>query len=258
MDHPTDHRGPVEPPPTPWELPSRAQLAALGSDDDLVAFGADLEPGTLLAAYRRGLFPMPEPARPRLRGRTPATVGWWCPAARGVLRIDGLRVSRSLRRSVRDFEIRVDTAFAEVVAACAYPRRPGGWIDAGIRAAYGELHRLGWAHSVETWQDDELVGGLYGVAIGGLFAGESMFHRRRDASKVALVALVDRLTDEYAADRLVDVQWSTPHLASLGVEEISREEYVDRLPALLATPLPGVFVGGPGGAGESPATGEPQ
>ncbi len=243
-----DHRGPVEPPPTPWELPSRERLAALGTDDDLVAVGADLAPGTVLAAYRRGLFPMPEPARLRLRTRAaPVTVGWWSPAVRGVLRLDGLRVSRSLRRSVRDFEIRVDTAFDEVVAACADPRRPGAWIDEGIRTAYGELHRLGWAHSVEAWQDGRLAGGLYGVAIGGLFAGESMFHRRRDASKVALVGLVERLHDSHAPHRLIDVQWSTPHLASLGVGEISRREYLDRLPGVLATPLPAVFAGGVSG-----------
>jgi len=249
---------PVEPPPTPWELPSRAQLAALESDDDLVAVGADLEPGTLLAAYRCGVFPMPEPGRLRLRGRAPEpSVGWWCPALRGVLRLDGLRVSRSLRRSVRDYEIRVDTAFDDVVAACGNPRRPGGWIDVTIREAYGELHRLGWAHSVEAWQDGRLAGGLYGVAIGGLFAGESMFHRSRDASKVALVGLVDRLSDARGADRLIDVQWSTPHLASLGVEEIDRRTYIERLPALLATPLPDVFASPDVGGGGLPASGGP-
>ncbi len=253
-----DARGPVEPPPTPWDLPSREQLAALESDDDLVAVGADLEPGTLLAAYRRGIFPMPEQGRLRLRGRALApTLGWWCPAQRGVLRLDTLRVSRSLRRSVRDYEIRVDTAFDEVVAACGEPRRPGGWIDDGIREAYGELHRLGWAHSVESWRDGRLAGGLYGVAIGGLFAGESMFHRSRDASKVALVALVDRLTDDHASDRLIDVQWSTPHLASLGVEEIDRRTYLGLLPALLETPLPDVFASPDVGGGPVPTTSGP-
>ncbi len=250
---------PIEPPPTPWEMPSREQLAALESDDDLVAVGADLEPGTLLTAYRSGVFPMPEPARPRLRARVTApTIGWWCPARRGILRLDGLHVSRSLRRSVRDYEIRIDTAFDEVVAACGDPRRPGAWIDVGIRDAYGELHRLGWAHSVEAWQDGRLAGGLYGVAIGGLFAGESMFHRSRDASKVALVALVDRLLDGHAADRLVDVQWSTPHLESLGVEEIERREYLERLPDLLGVPQPDVFAQLARGGEGLPATGGPQ
>ena len=238
-----DEPAPVEPPPTPWELPSRGQLAALATDDDLVAVGADLEPGTVLAAYRRGLFPMPEGRR----------IGWWCPARRGVLRLDRLHVSRSLRRSVRDFEVRVDTAFDDVVAACGDPRRPGAWIDAGIRQAYGDLHRLGWAHSVEAWQHDRLVGGLYGVAVGGLFAGESMFHHVRDASKVALVALVELLSDEHASRRLVDVQWSTPHLASLGVEEISRQEYVDGLAAILETPLPHGFARRATGGGPFPA-----
>ncbi|MFC6344195.1 leucyl/phenylalanyl-tRNA--protein transferase, partial [Nocardioides hankookensis] len=142
---------------------------------------------------------------------------------------DGLVVSKSLRRSCREFEVRVDTAFAEVVEACADPARPQGWIDRDIRAAYLRLHELGWAHSVETWQGGRLVGGLYGVGIGGLFAGESMFHRERDASKVALVALVERLRATYAGERLLDVQWMTPHLASLGVVEVSRAEYLRRL-----------------------------
>ena len=124
---------------------------------------------------------------------------WFCPVRRGVLAVDGLVVSRSLRRSLRDFEVRVDTAFDEVVAACADPARESGWIDADIRAAYRRLHELGWAHSVEAWRDGRLVGGLYGVAIGGLFAGESMFHTERDASKVALVALVRGLDDGHAA-----------------------------------------------------------
>ncbi len=142
---------------------------------------------------------------------------------------------------MRDFEIRVDTAFDEVVRACGDPARSDGWIDADIRAAYGELHRLGWAHSVETWRDGELVGGLYGVAIGGLFAGESMFHRVTDASKVALVGLVERLRDEHADRRVLDVQWSTPHLASLGVVEVDRREYAARLREALEVPEPAAF-----------------
>ena len=176
---------PVEPPPTVWEFPPPSRFHP---DDDLVATGADLEPGTLLEAYRRGLFPMP------VGGRR-APMAWFSPVRRGVLRPGGLAVSRSLRRSARRFEIRVDTACAEVIDACADPRRPSGWIDDQIRTAYLRLHSLGWVHSVEAWRDGRLVGGLYGVAIGGLFAGESMFHRETDASKVALLGLVDLLDD---------------------------------------------------------------
>ena len=216
---------PVEPPVTPWQFRDPS-----GIDDDLVGIGADLEPGTLLAAYRAGLFPMP------LGHEEP--MGWFSPQQRGVLPLDGLRVTRSLRRSCRAFEVRVDTAFADVVAACADPSRPGGWIDDEIHAAYTRLHELGWAHSVETWQGGELVGGLYGVATGGLFAGESMFHRARDASKVALVALVELLSDEYAERRLLDVQWRTEHLATLGVVEIPRKEDLAWLRGTFSVPLP--------------------
>jgi len=223
---------PLEPPATGWVFSDPERWDA---EDDLVAVGADLEPGTLLAAYRAGLFPMPS-AR-----RGPTT--WFSPVRRGVLPLDALVVSRSLRRSARDLEIRVDTAFAAVVAACGDPSRDQGWIDAGIRAAYQRLHELGWAHSVEAWAGDELVGGLYGVAVGGLFAGESMFHRVRDASKVALVGLVELLRDEHATARLLDVQWATPHLSSLGVVEMDRADYLSRLPAALALPAPARLVG---------------
>ena len=221
---------PTEPPPTPWQLPGPGDL---DPDDDLVAIGADLEPGTLLAAYRRGLFPMPI-------GRAGDPPYWFSPVRRGVLELDDLRVSRSLRRSCRDYEIRVDTACAAVIDACADPRRPDGWIDGDIRAAYLRLHDLGWVHSVEAWHDGRLVGGLYGVAVGGLFAGESMFHQRRDASKAALVGLVDLLR-QGPGDRLVDVQWRTDHLASLGVTELDRAAYAERLGSVLATPLPPAF-----------------
>jgi leucyl/phenylalanyl-tRNA--protein transferase len=219
---------PVEPPASPWIFPDLTRAES----DDLVAVGADLAPGTLLAAYRAGIFPMP--------GDSP-DMWWWSPVDRGVLPLDGLRVSRSLRQAVRHMEIRVDTAFDEVLAACADPVRDSGWIDEDIRAAYAQLHRLGWAHSVEAWRGGELVGGLYGVAVGGLFAGESMFHRARDASKVALVGLVDVLRDERAADRLLDVQWRTPHLASLGVVEVPRPVYLRRLATALTVPLPEAF-----------------
>ncbi|HEU4811032.1 MAG TPA: leucyl/phenylalanyl-tRNA--protein transferase [Nocardioides sp.] len=224
---------PVEPSPSAWTF---GDPATCDDYDDLVAVGADLEPGTLLGAYRRGLFPMPS-------GTPGDPMYWFCPVRRGVLPLDRLVVSRSLRRSVREFDLRVDTAFEEVIDACGDPARDAGWIDADIRAAYLRLHGLGWAHSVETWHEGRLVGGLYGVAIGGLFAGESMFHRERDASKVALVGLVSLLSDDHAADRLIDVQWSTPHLASLGVTEVSRAAYLHRLPDVLAVPGPQAFEG---------------
>lgn len=192
----------------------------------MVAVGADVDPGTLLAAYRCGLFPMPM--------ETGGPMAWWSPDPRGVLDPGGMKISRSLRRSTARYEIRVDTAFPEVLEACADPAREHGWIDGRIASAYMELHRLGWAHSVEAWDADGLAGGLYGVAIGGLFAGESMFHRRIDASKVALTGLVDLLGN--GSDRLVDVQWCTPHLARLGAVELSREAYLEVLPDLtLAT-----------------------
>jgi leucyl/phenylalanyl-tRNA--protein transferase len=152
-------------------------------------------------------------------------LAWWSPDPRAILPLDGLRVSRSLRRSCTRFQVRLDTAFADVVAACADPARTGRWITDDVASAYGELHRLGWAHSVEAWtHEGELAGGLYGVHIGGLFAGESMFHRGTDASKVALVGLVEHL--RRIGVTVLDVQWATPHLASLGVIEVSRETYL--------------------------------
>lgn len=220
---------PVEPPPTEWALPD--PLA--GDPDGVCGIGADLAPGTLLAAYRRGLFPMHLDRKARL-------LGWWSPDPRGVLPIRGLRVSRSLRRSTRRYEVRIDTAFEEVITACSAPRPAGGhWIHPAVIDAYLELHHLGWAHSVETWDvaTGALAGGLYGVAIGGLFAGESMFHRATDASKVALVALVERLDPE----GLLDVQWVTPHLTSLGAVAIPATEYQRRLRAALARPVPKAF-----------------
>jgi len=219
---------PVEPPPSAWRLPPADSAAG----EDVVAVGADLAPGTVLAAYRGAIFPMPV--------RDLDEMVWWSPDPRAVLPLDALRVTASLRRSCRRFEIRVDTAFDAVLAGCADPERPGSWIDGRIAAAYRELHDLGWAHSVETWsRDGELAGGLYGVAIGGLFAGESMFHRAPDASKVALVGLVERL----GAEALLDVQWLTPHLESLGAVAIPRREYLQRLEAALRHPLPEAFGG---------------
>lgn len=194
-------------------------------DSGIVAVGADLQPGTLLSAYRAGLFPMPFDRR---------RVAWFSPDPRGILPLDGLRVTRSLRRSLRRYDVRIDTCFADVVTACADPRRPGAWIDASIHSAYVRLHELGWAHSYEVFDpaSGDLVGGLYGVRIAGLFAGESMFHTATDASKVALVHLVDHLRRTGAT--LLDVQWQTDHLASLGVVEVPRTEYLRLLAAAVA------------------------
>lgn len=200
----------------------------------MVGVGADLEPGTLLLAYRSGIFPMPVG-----QGRG-AVLAWWSPEPRAILPLDGLRVSRSLRRSCRRYDVRVDTAFLGVIDACARPSRTGRWITGPVRDAYVRLHELGWAHSVEAWQGDELAGGLYGVSIGGLFAGESMFHRATDASKVALVALVSLLADG-EDDRLLDVQWRTPHLASLGAVEVERTRYLRLLRDAVRQPAPARF-----------------
>jgi leucyl/phenylalanyl-tRNA--protein transferase len=221
---------PMEPPPSVWEFPS----VEAASPDGIVAIGGDLEPGTLLHAYRSGIFPMPVHDGPR------RLLAWWSPDPRAVVPLHGFHVSRSLRRSRRHFDVRVDSAFDEVVAGCADPARPGGWITPEIASAYGELHRLGWAHSVEAWMSGrELAGGVYGVGIGGFFAGESMFHRVTDASKVALAALVEGLRDEGAT--LFDVQWLTPHLRSLGAVEMPRERYLALLAEAVEYPLPAMF-----------------
>ena len=207
----------LEPPPSRWALPD----PAAAGPDDVVAVGADLEPGTVLDAYRHGLFPM----------RIGRRLAWWSPTPRGILPLDGLHVSRSLRRVLGRFEIRVNTAFTPVMEACGDPGRPHGWIDASFVAAYTALHELGWAHSVEVWDADALVGGLYGVRIGRFFAGESMFHRVTDASKVACRATVELLRLDGAS--LFDVQWTTPHLRTLGAIDLPRDEYLRRLAAAI-------------------------
>jgi leucyl/phenylalanyl-tRNA--protein transferase len=191
-----------------------------------VCLGGDLEPGTLLAAYRSALFPMPYDRR---------RIGWWSPDPRGVLPLEGVRISRSLRRSTRRYVTTVDTAFADVIGACATSVRGGDWITPAFVRAYTRLHEMGWAHSVEAWTPGgDLAGGLYGVAIRGLFAGESMFHWHPDASKVALVALVERLRARRV--ELLDVQWVTPHLASLGAVEVPRTRYLELLADALRAP----------------------
>ena len=213
---------PIEPPGPLWVRPDVADLPA---GQELVAVGADLSPGMLLAGYRSGLFAMPDGD----------LLGWWSPDPRGVLPPRGVHVSRSLRRALSRFEVSVDTAFDEVVAACADPRRPHGWISPEYRSAYRTLHDLGWAHSIEVWDTSgELAGGLFGVEIGGLFAGESKFHVRTDASKVAVAALADLLGADGDPRRIIDVQWCTDHLATLGVVEVPRAAYLRALPAALS------------------------
>lgn len=206
----------IEPGPSRWDLPD-----PVADDGDVIAVGGDLEASTILDAYRRGLFPM----------HIDGMLAWWSPDPRGVIPLDGFHVSRSLRPSLSRFEIRVNTSFETVMRACADPRRPHGWIDETFVVAYTRLHELGWAHSVEAWCDRELVGGLYGLRIGGLFAGESMFHRVSGASKVACWATVELLRIDGA--ELFDVQWTTPHLSSLGAIDVPRDEYLRRLAAAI-------------------------
>lgn len=217
--------------PSRWSFPP----PEVADPHGFVASGGDLAPETLVAAYCSGLFPMPLGRRNRL--------GWWSPDPRGILPLDNLRVTRSLRRSLRRYEVRIDTAFVEVMSHCADPRRPHGWITSEFIEAYERLFRLGIAHSVECWDDaGRLVGGLYGVSIGGLFAGESMFHRATDASKVALVALCEVLAT--VPGTLLDVQWLTDHLASLGAIEVARSDYLKLLERALELPAP-TFERGP-------------
>jgi len=196
-------------------------------EGDLVSVGGDLEPETLVDAYRRGIFPMEVTS-------LPGVLGWWSPDPRGILPIDGMRVTRSLRQSAKRFTVRVDTCFGAVIRACGDPSREDGWITSAFIAAYTRLHELGWVHSVEVFdRAGQLAGGLYGVAVGGLFAGESMFHHQRDASKVALMGLVDIMRERRMT--LLDVQWCTDHLATLGAIAIPREDYFARVAAATAS-----------------------
>lgn len=200
-------------------------------DDGLVAIGGDLAPATLLAAYRRGIFPWPTEGMPML---------WFSPGERGVLRFADLHLPRSLRPALRRaaWELSIDRDFAAVIDACAAAPRPGQdgtWITAEVRRAYLRLHALGHAHSVEVWEDDELVGGIYGVDVDGAFAGESMFHRRPNASKAALLHLVDHLAGR-GLDWL-DIQVMTPHMARLGARPVPRDEFLALLAATRARGL---------------------
>jgi leucyl/phenylalanyl-tRNA---protein transferase len=208
-----------------WRIPPASEWPV----DDLVSAGGDLEPSTLIDAYRRGLFPM------EITG-LPGVLGWWSPNPRGILPLERLRISKSLRRSASRFEVRFDSCFDRVIRACANPSRPDGWINTAFIAAYTKLHELGWAHSVEVFdRTGELAGGLYGVRVDGLFSGESMFHLQRDASKVALIFLVNLMQDE--GMELLDVQWCTDHLASLGAVAVPRAEYLARVAHAMSVPV---------------------
>ena len=201
---------------------------ALKNPNGLLAAGGDLSAERLLGAYRRGIFPWYSAGQPPL---------WWCPDPRMVLFCDELKVSRSLAKSVRNkgYELRIDTAFARVLEGCAC-REEGTWLGSDMRQAYLRLHGAGHAHSFETWRDGELVGGLYGVALGRMFYGESMFSRATDASKVALVHLVRVL--RVRSFPLIDCQMYTPLLESLGGREIPRAEFLRALGTLVNYPEP--------------------
>jgi leucyl/phenylalanyl-tRNA--protein transferase len=220
----------VAPTPPPAALPPcrvRFPDPRRADAEGLLAHGGDLEPATLIAAYRRGIFPWPHEDGPLL---------WWSPDPRAILPLDGLHVSRRLARTLRQrrFRVTVNADFEAVIGGCA--ARGETWITPAMRQAYVGLHRLGWAHSVEVWAPDgALAGGLYGIAIGALFAAESMFHRVRDASKVALVALVQHA--RAVGTTLADVQVPSPHLASLGVRIIPRPRYLALLAEAVARPV---------------------
>jgi leucyl/phenylalanyl-tRNA--protein transferase len=199
---------------TRWAFPP----SATWPDGDLIAIGGDLAPATLIAAYSAGIFPMVV--------ETPESVlAWWSPDPHGILPLDNLRVTQSLRRSAKRYDVRVDTCFGDVIRRCADPSRDKAWITEEFVNAYTKLHQLGWAHSVEVFdRKGQLAGGLYGVRINGLFAGESMFHAQRDASIVALMALVQLMRE--TGMTLLDVQWHTEHLGSLGATEVGRQQYL--------------------------------
>ncbi len=210
--------------PRPEPFPPVDEANAEG----LVAIGGELSPERLLLAYRSGIFPWFEEGLPVL---------WWSPDPRAIIELDRLHVARRLERTMRQakFHFTLDRSFERVMRACGEQRPEGTWITRFMIEAYTRLHELGHAHSVEAWQDDQLVGGIYGVTIGGLFAGESMFFRRRDASKIALVHLVEHLRRR--GFELFDVQILNDHTLSLGATEVSRDEYLSRLQRAVQLPV---------------------
>ena len=211
--------------------------ASEASDDGLLLLGGELTPAWLLAAYTQGIFPWPISMHPQ--EREAKLLAWWSPNPRAIIEPEEFHVSRRLRDRLRSgkFHATCDQAFEEVVLACAAPRKNefGTWITPALRSGYGELHDQGHAHSVEVWQEDELVGGVYGVSLGGMFAGESMFHRATDASKIALYHLVRHLRQRGFV--LFDIQQWTPHTGSLGAREIPRRQFLHRLRHALSLPV---------------------
>lgn len=216
--------------PTPldasvWDFPTPEQMPK----DDLVTLGADLRPETLIDSYKHGIFPM------HLQIENKREIGWWSPQQRGILPLNKINISSSLKKSMKKYFVTFDQDFDAVIEGCGDDKRPKGWINKDIKTAYKKLFELGYVHSVEVWnKKDELVGGLYGVEVNGLFAGESMFHKQTDASKTAMVYLVNQLK-EAGGERIFDVQWQTPHLKSMGVIKISRAKYISLLPEVMNT-----------------------
>ena len=198
----------------------------------LTEFGSNWDPKTLLAAYRVGLFPMPY----EIDGQESA-IGWWSPKSRAIFYPDQIHVSNSLKSAIKKFTVTVDQDFTSVIRACGNPERVSGWINEDVISAFTALHEIGVAHSIEVWDDDgSLAGGLYGLELGGVFAGESMFHVVKNASKVALVHLGGLLNDGLLNDgqgRVIDTQWMTGHLESMGAKTIDRGDYCQILPKLL-------------------------
>jgi leucyl/phenylalanyl-tRNA--protein transferase len=224
---------PIEPPPSRVRFPDPADSKAR----DVVAIGCDFSASTLLLAYRSGIFPWPH--GDERHGGDPMVL-WFSPDPRAIFPLDGeLHWSRSLRRTLRHhpYEVTLDADFEQVIRSCGETRAKGTWIIPELLEGYVNLHRMGWAHSVEVWEKPRtLIGGIYGVAINGLFAGESMFHLRTDASKIAFATLASKLKESGFA--LFDVQVQNPHLESLGCVEIPRREYLRRLAdALRLAPL---------------------
>jgi len=210
---------PIEPQTTTVNFPNPREAGRR----EIIAVGEDFRPGTLLKAYRAGIFPWPHPVDDG------TVVAWFSPLRRTVLPLDALHWSRSLKRTLRKhpFRVTVDRAFRDVMIACGSVRAEGTWILPSMVDAYTELHRLGWAHSVEVWEGEELVGGIYGIAIGRALSAESMFHKRTDASKIAFATLAEKMAA--SGFMVFDAQVMNPHLASLGCVEIPRNAYLDML-----------------------------